>query len=84
MRMKHEGSSQRRATRATNITLSSTLVDEAKELGVSISSAATAGLEAAVARKRAERWIRDNGPALGSYNAFVEERGLPLAKFRLF
>jgi antitoxin CcdA len=80
MRMKHE----RSPTRPTNVTLSRALVDEAKELGVNISSAAASGLQQAVARKRAERWLRDNGSALGSYNAFVEKRGLPLAKLRLF
>jgi antitoxin CcdA len=72
------------ATRPTNLSLSASLVDEAKKLGVNISLAAASGLEQAVARRRAERWIEDNASALESYNQYVEENGLPLEKSRLF
>jgi antitoxin CcdA len=70
--------------RPTNLSLSATLVDEAKELGINISLAAAAGLEEAVKTKRAERWLEENGAALDTYNEFVDKRGLPLGKFRLF
>ena len=83
MRMKHDRPA-RRVTRPTNITLSTALVDEAKALGVNISSAAATGLEQAVAKKRAERWLADNGAALGAYNEFLEGHGLPLDKLRQF
>lgn len=53
-------------------------------MGVNISLAATAGLERAVAKRRAEHWLNENGAALESYNRFVEKNGLPLEKFRLF
>jgi antitoxin CcdA len=72
------------ATRPTNLSLSAALVDEAKELGVNISSAAASGLEQAVAKRRAERWLDENGAALESYNEFVRKNGLPLEEFRLF
>jgi antitoxin CcdA len=42
------------------------------------------GLEHALARKRAERWLKENAAALGSYNVYVEKNGLPLEKLRLF
>ena len=71
-------------TRPTNVSLSATLVREAKELGVNISSAASDGLERAVAEQRAKRWLRDNAVALNGYNQFIEAKGLPLAKYRLF
>ena len=71
-------------TRPTNVSLSASLVNEAKELGVNISSAASNGLKQAVAEKRAERWLNENAAALNGYNQFVEANGLPLAKFRLF
>jgi antitoxin CcdA len=71
-------------TRATNLSLSASLVDEAKALGVNISLAAASGLEQAVAKRRAERWIEDNAAALDSYNEYVEKNGLPLEKSRLF
>ena len=71
-------------TRATNLSLSSALVDEAKALGVNISLAAASGLEQAVAKRRAENWLEENEAALDSYNSYVERNGLPLEKFRLF
>ena len=72
------------ATRPTNLSLSAALVDEAKELGVNISLAASSGLERAVAEKRAERWLDENCAALESYNQFVAKNGLPAEEFRLF
>ena len=72
------------ATRATNLSLSAALVDEAKQLGVNISLAAASGLEHAVAQRRAERWLEDNAAALDAYNDFVEKNGLPLETLRLF
>ena len=76
----------RRATKAArvNLTLDSALVAEAKALGVSISQASNRGLEAAVKLARSEQWLKENKPALDAYNLWVEEHGLPLAKYRLF
>ena len=71
-------------TRATNLSLSAALVDEARQLGVNISLAAASGLERAVAQRRAERWLEENAAALNAYNDFVETNGLPLEKLRLF
>jgi antitoxin CcdA len=70
--------------RPTNLSLSVSLVEEAKELGVNISLAAACGLEQAVAKRRAERWLQENAAALESYNRFVDKNGLPLEKHRLF
>ena len=88
MRMKTDAAADRSGfrgrVRPTNVTLSASLVDEARALGVNISSAAGAGLERAVPKKRAERWIAENADAMASYNLLLEGRGLPLAKHRLF
>ena len=80
----NERSETSSGTRATNVSLSASLVKEAKELGVNISSAASNGLKHAVAEKRAERWLDENSAALEAYNQFVEAKGLPLAQFRQF
>jgi antitoxin CcdA len=80
----HNDEDVARATRPTNLSLSISLVEEAKELGVNISLAAASGLEQAVAKRRAERWLQENAAALESYNRFVEKNGLPLEKHRLF
>jgi antitoxin CcdA len=87
MRMNIEPDSRRSKggarARATNLSLSAALVDEAKALGVNISLAAASGLEQAVAKRRAEQWMEENAAALDSYNAYVERNGLPLEKSRL-
>jgi antitoxin CcdA len=72
------------ATRATNLSLNAALVDEAKELGVNISLAADRGVEEAVKRARAERWLEENRRALESSNEWMDANGLPLADLRLF
>jgi antitoxin CcdA len=70
--------------KSTNVTLSQALVEEAKALGVNLSQAAEVGVAEAVARRRAEQWLADNGEALDSSNAFAEQHGLPLARHRNF
>lgn len=78
-------SARRASTRkATNVTLSAELVAEARRLGVNISQAAEVGIRSAVERCRHERWLTENRDALASSNAFVEERGVPLAQHRQF
>ncbi|MCO5121748.1 MAG: type II toxin-antitoxin system CcdA family antitoxin [Burkholderiaceae bacterium] len=72
------------ARKSTNLTLATGLVAEARELGVNLSQAAEAGIAAAVAHRRRERWLAENRDALDSSNAFVEEHGLPLARYRNF
>jgi antitoxin CcdA len=74
----------RTGARATNVSLDAALVAEAKALGVNISQASARGLELAVEKARGERWLAENMPALDAYNAYVEEHGLPLARFRMF
>lgn len=72
------------ARKSTNLTLAASLVAEARELGVNLSQAAEAGIAAAVAHRRQERWLAENQDALESSNMFVEEHGLPLARYRNF
>ena len=70
--------------KATNVSLAEPLLAEAKELRINISQAAEAGVAKAVAEKRAELWIAENSGAFACWNAYVEEYGLPLAKYRSF
>lgn len=72
------------AKRATNVTLPAALVDEAKALGINLSQACEAGLARQVSETKAEQWKRENKAAIESSNAWVEEHGLPLAKYRRF
>lgn len=70
--------------RATNISLRSDLIEEAKRLDINISQACEQGLEQQVAKTRAEAWLEENREALESSNAYVEKHGLPLARYRMF
>ncbi|MDQ8755045.1 type II toxin-antitoxin system CcdA family antitoxin [Sphingosinicella sp. LHD-64] len=70
--------------RATNVSLRSDLIDEAKKLGINISEACEQGLEKEVARSRREVWLEQNREAIEAANAWVEKHGLPLARYRQF
>lgn len=70
--------------KATNVTIGEVLLAEAKSLRINISQAAEAGIGRAVAEKRAELWKSANHEALESSNAYVEQHGLPLARYRGF
>ena len=70
--------------RATNVSLDTALLKEAKALKVNISRACERGLAQEVAAARQTRWLEDNAAALDGVNAFVEQHGLPLARHRKF
>jgi antitoxin CcdA len=70
--------------KATNLSLDTELLCEARALGVNVSRAAEEGLRAAVRIARADAWKAENAEALASSNAWVEANGLPLAAFRQF
>lgn len=72
------------ARRPTNLSLDRDLLTEARALKVNLSRAAEAGVRSAVAAARSEKWQADNAAALQSSNAYVEEHGLPLDRFRQF
>lgn len=72
------------ARRATNVSISARLLDEARELQVNISRAAEQGLTRAIAERRALLWLEENRAALESSNEFIEQFGLPLAQYRVF
>ncbi|BBU70015.1 hypothetical protein ICHIJ1_07120 [Fluviibacter phosphoraccumulans] len=85
MRANHEHERSVRGTRkATNVSIGQALLEEAKALNINISQAAEAGLRVALMQKRAELWLQENAVALDSSNAYVLEKGLPLAKYRGF
>ncbi len=70
--------------KATNISLDSQLLDEAKRLGVNVSRACEDGLAAQVRDLKAKQWLEENRAALESSNDYVEKHGLPLARYRMF
>ena len=77
-------SSRSTTRRPTNLSIDAELLTIAKEVGVNISRSAEVGIQQAVKQKQRDLWLQENKEALFSSNAFVEENGLPLEKFRLF
>jgi antitoxin CcdA len=70
--------------KATNLSIDPALVEEAKALGINASRAAEAGLREAVRTAKSQAWLRENAEAIAGWNAWVEEHGLPLDKYRQF
>jgi len=62
------------------ISIDLTLVAEANALGVNVSRAAEEGI--AQAMEKARQWKLENREAIEAMNRYVEEHGLPLAKYR--
>lgn len=70
--------------RATNVSLPSDLIDEARRLDINISQACERGLEEQVRKSLREAWLEENRAAIDYWNAYVEKHGLPLARYRQF
>lgn len=66
----------------TNLSLDNELLREAKALGINVSRSAEAGIEVAVRRQKQLNWLKESAAAVESSNAYVEEKGLPLSKYR--
>jgi antitoxin CcdA len=70
--------------KSTNLSLDARLIAEAKNLDINISRVAEQGIAQAVAEEKARLWKIENREALETWNKYVEEHGLPLAKYRQF
>jgi antitoxin CcdA len=70
--------------KATNVSLSAELVDQARQLGINVSEACQTGLAAEVKAAREAAWKAENRAAMESWNRYTQDHGLPLAKYRLF
>jgi len=70
--------------KATNITLSADVLNEAKALGINISQVCNQFLRELVTRERERRWQADNAEFIAAYNAGVKNDGLPLDAWRTF
>ena len=81
MRMNAPHKSSRKST---NVSLDVELVSQAKALGINLSRACETGLAAALGVERERQWKEENREAIGAWNAWIAEQGLPLAKYRKF
>lgn len=60
------------------------LVAEARSLGLDPDAIAAKALTDAIRAERTRRWQAENREAIEAHNRYVEEHGLPLAKYRMF
>lgn len=72
------------ARRPTNVSLDRQLVEEARAHGINLSQACERGIAEQLKRLREARWREENRAAIEASNAWVEQHGLPLARFRQF
>ncbi|WP_036504588.1 type II toxin-antitoxin system CcdA family antitoxin [Novosphingobium sp. AP12] len=70
--------------RATNVSLDASLIEQARDLDINISRACERGLAEQIVETRDKRWRHENAKAIASFNAYVEQNGVPLARFRRF
>lgn len=72
------------AKKPTNLSIDSSLISSAKDLGINLSRAAETGIRNEIAEARSKLWKEQNKEALTSSNEYVERHGLPLEKLRQF
>ncbi len=71
-------------TRATNLSLSSDVLDAAKQLDINISQVCDSHLREVVRREQERKWREDHADFIAAYNATIEAEGLPLDEWRSF
>lgn len=69
---------------ATNISLNSDLLAEARRLKINLSAACNEALNQAVQERKREEWLRNNQKSLSACNELVEENSLFADEFRIF
>lgn len=72
------------AKRAVNLSLSSDVLDAAKQLGINISQTCEDHLRDAVRREQKRGWRADHADFIAANNAAIETEGLPLDEWRSF
>lgn len=70
--------------KSVNLSLDSNLVSQVRDLKINLSRAAEDGIERAVKAERERLWRLENAEGIAASNKYVEEHGLPLAKYRQF
>jgi antitoxin CcdA len=76
--------SDRPLKKATNLTLTSEVLEEAKKLGINISKVCDAFLESLVKQEKERRWKAEHSEFVSAFNAEIKNVGLPLDQWRTF
>jgi len=70
--------------RATNLSLSAAVLDDAKSLNLNVSQICDLHLREVVRREQAQRWRQEHADFVAAYNATLEAEGLPLDEWKTF
>jgi len=70
--------------RATNLSLSTDVLEAAKDLEINISQVCDNYLREVVRREQERKWREDHADFIAAYNATIEAEGLPLDEWRSF
>lgn len=70
--------------RATNLSLSTDVLDAAKALGINLSQVCDTYLRELVRSEQARRWRQEYADFIAAYNATIESEGLPLEQWKSF
>jgi antitoxin CcdA len=70
--------------KATNITLSVEVYNEAKALGINLSQTCEQILREAIRAEKSRRWSLEHADFIQAYNSAVDSDGLPLDQWRTF
>ena len=62
--------------KATNLSIRSDLLEEARALEINLSSELEKHLVEVIRKRRGEQWLRDNREAIEAYNRHIERDGL--------
>ena len=67
-----------------NLTLDTGIVAAAREAGLNLSQISEAAIRAATKKTLDAQWQEQHREAIEAHNLWVEQHGLPLARYRLF
>ena len=70
--------------KATNVSVNSDLLRQAREMGVNLSQTLEKRLEEIVRQEARQRWRQENREAIEAFNRRMEELGSALDKYRTF
>lgn len=69
-------------TKVQGVSIDQAAIAEADALGIDVVRVCEAGLRAEIKRAADAGWIKENRPGMEASNRWVEEHGLPLARYR--
>ena len=68
--------------KATNLSINSDLLRQAKEYGINLSATLEASLEALIRKEKEKRWLEETQDAVEEYNEYIRKNGTLAMRIR--